>query len=182
MRTLLRASRLWSGNARRRDHAHAPQGFTLAEALIAATILAIVSVTATLPFISGLQHVNEALRREYAVFLGEAMMEEVLARPFFPSGSRTPTPGPEAGEQRDTFDSIDDFHGYAETAGDLRNYKNQPFKIESFPDFWRKVTVEYISFPNQSPGDTNCFMRVTVQVFDASEMLVQLTRIASRED
>ncbi len=168
-------------NHRRRARHHV-RGLTLVEALVASTLLAVVAASATLPFASGMQHVNEAARLELAGFLGQAMMEEILARPFFTPDDRTPSPGPDAGKTRDLFDNIDDFHGYAETPGDLRNYKNQPFTVEGAKDFWRDVSVEYISFPKQSAGEVHVFVRIRVRVFSGTEKLLELTRIASRED
>lgn len=158
------------------------RAFTLAESLLAATVLAIISASATLPFVAGVQQNNEATRIERAVAMGEAMMEEIMGRPFFTPSDKTPSPGPDAGKTREAFDNLDDFHGYAETAGDARNFKNVVIADSSSGGFWRNASVEYVSFPNQSAGDTNGLVRITVRVFDGTTPLVTLTRIASRED
>lgn len=158
------------------------RAFTLAEALLSATILAIISASATLPFIAGAQQAREAARMEQAVAMGEAMMEEIMARPFFVPSDRTPSPGPDAGLTRETFDNIDDFHGYAEAPGEARSFKNVVITDSSVDEFWRSATVEYVTFPNQSAGDTNSIVRITVRVFDGTSPVVTLSRIACRED
>jgi type II secretory pathway pseudopilin PulG len=159
------------------------RAFSLAEALIAATILTIVTASAALPFAAGVQQANEASRLENACALGQALMEEILARPFFEPGSRLATPGPEAGEtHRALFDNIDDFHGYSESATGPMDYKNVPITDAAFASMHRVVSVAYVTFPNQAPSDTNSLVRVTVQVKDGNAVLVKLVRIAARED
>ena len=162
---------------------HAARGFTLAEALLASTILAIVGATTTLPFVAGVQRTNEAARLEQAVSLGQAMMEEVLARPFFEPGMRTPAPGPGPGEtSRDKFDNLDDFHGFTESATGLKDYRNVAITDTSCAGLWRDVTVTYVTFPNQAASDTNSYVSIRVRVMDGNAPLVTLNRIVSRED
>jgi MSHA pilin protein MshD len=157
--------------------------FTLAEALLASTILAIVGATTTLPFVAGVQRTNEAARLEQAVALGEAMMEEVLARPFFEVGERTASPGPGAGETtRDKYNNLDDFHGFTESGTGLRDYRNVSITDASCSGLWRDVTVQYVTLPNQAASDTNSFVSIRVRVFDGNAPIVTLNRVASRED
>ncbi|MBI5765125.1 MAG: hypothetical protein HZA51_16540 [Planctomycetes bacterium] len=159
------------------------RAFSLAEALIAATILTIVTATAALPFAAGIQQANEAARLENASALGQALMEEILAHPFFEPGSRTASPGPDSGEtNRSLFDNVDDYHGYTEVSTGPRDYKNQPITDSAFTNMYREVTVQYIAFPNQTPSDTNSLARVTVLVKDGNAVLVKLVRISARED
>lgn len=158
-------------------------GFTLAEALLAATVLAIVAASATLPFSAGVQQVNEAGKLDEAAALGEAMMEEILARPFFDPADRTASPGPEGGLTRATYDNVDDFHGYSESAGNLKDFKNQNKTAGTSSSLWRSATVEYITFPGQQANDTNSFVRVTVNVYDgATAKVARFVRIVARED
>ncbi|HWL93196.1 MAG TPA: type II secretion system protein [Phycisphaerae bacterium] len=159
-------------------------GFTLVEALLAATILAIVAATATLPFAAGAQNSAEAQKLEQAVELGQAMMEEVLARPFFEPTQTTPSLGPDSGEtSRTLYKSIDDFHGYSEASDKVvRSYKAEKVDDKAMTDYWRSVTVEYVTFSNMQPGDTNSLARVTVKVYRDTALLVTLSRLVSRED
>ena len=111
-------------------------GFTLLEALLASTILAIVASSALLPLAAGVQQVNAAADLEQATALGEAMMEEVLARPFFEPGQTSPTLGPDwqlrlqvtafreiRGQRRD---NQDDFQALANDDQKRRDERGQP--------------------------------------------------------
>ena len=159
------------------------RGFSLAEALMAATVLTIVTASAALPFAAGVNQANAASRLEQATAYGQALMEEILGRPFYPPGNRTPTPGPDSGEtSRDLYDSIDDFDGYTESSTGLRDYQNQPITDSTASGLYRTVSVQYISFTGQTTNDTNSFMRVIVRVWDGNANLVTLTRIVTRED
>ena len=158
------------------------RAFTLAEALLAATVLAIVSASAIIPFTAGVQQVNESGKLDEAAELGEALMEEILSRPFFVPTDRTPSPGPDGAATRDQFDNVDDFHGYSETAGSLMNYKNQPQSASTSSTLRRAATVEYVTLPGQTAGDVNAFVRVTVVVFDGTTQIVRFVRIVARED
>lgn len=167
----------------RPGRAKARGGFTLAEALIASTILAMVAATATLPFVAGLQQAEEAAIQEQGVALGEAMMEEVLARSFFEEDERIAAPGPDAGEtSRDVFDNIDDFHGYTEETDGLRDFENAVVTDASLTGFWRQVSVAYVSFPEQVADDVNSFVHIQVRVYHGNRLIVTLDRMASRED
>lgn len=153
------------------------------EALLASTILAIVASAAVLPLAAGVQQVNAAADLEQATALGEAMMEEVLARPFFEPGQSAPSPGPETGEvNRLKFKSIDDFDGYTETIGNMKTFENTSIADASVSDYWRTVSTQYVSFPNQDPTDANSFIHVQVKVYRDTVLLVTLDRIVSRED
>ncbi|HKQ50612.1 MAG TPA: type II secretion system protein [Phycisphaerae bacterium] len=158
-------------------------GFTLVEALLATTVLAIVSASAALPFVAGVHQANEAARLEQAVALGQALMEEILTRPVLDPTGRGATLGPESGETtRNLFDNIDDFHGYSEQSTGLRDYKNQAITDAALAGFWRDVTVQYVTFANQQTADTTGYAKVTVRVWDGTANVMTLTRIAARED
>lgn len=161
------------------------RGFTLAEALLAAVILAIVSASATLPFLAGSRQINEAVKLETAVSLGQALMEEILARPFADPDDGSVTPGPESGESTcNLFDNIDDFNGYTEASTGIKNFKNAGVTAASVTGFWRTATVSYVTFSglNQQAGDTNSLVRIEVKVYHGTALLVTLDRIAAREN
>lgn len=158
-------------------------GFTLAEALLASVILAIVAATATLPFTAGVINSTEAQKLEQAVELGQAMMEEVLSRPFYGPKQTSPTPGPEPEETaRLLYDSIDDFDGYSESDFILRDFKNNPITDPVVEGYWREIKVQFVSYPNMQPGDVNSLALITVKVYRHSSLLVTLSRLISRED
>ncbi|MFQ5422688.1 MAG: hypothetical protein ACE5F9_01780 [Phycisphaerae bacterium] len=157
--------------------------FTLAEALLAATILAVVAASATLPFISGTQQMQASARLEQATALGQALMEEILARPFFAQTERLAAPGPGPGEKtRTLFKNIDDFHGLTESAANVRNYQNTLITDAGVSDLWRTASVQYVTFPDQDAADVDSFVHIHVTVFDGTDPIVTLDRIAARED
>jgi prepilin-type N-terminal cleavage/methylation domain-containing protein len=159
------------------------RGFTLVEALLATTVLAIVSASAALPFVAGVHQANEAARMEQAVALGQALMEEILTRPVLDPTGRGATPGPESGESaRNLFDNIDDFNGYSEQATGLRDYKNVAITDSVLSGFWRDAAVQYVTFANQQTADTTGYAKITVRVWDGNANMVTLTRVAARED
>ncbi|MFQ5429365.1 MAG: prepilin-type N-terminal cleavage/methylation domain-containing protein [Phycisphaerae bacterium] len=158
-------------------------GFTLVEALLASTVLAIVAVSALLPFAAGIQQSKEATKLSQAVELGQALMEEVLARPFLASAESVPAMGPESGElTRTLFDSANDFQGYAESDGVLRDFNNVPLTDPSLAGFWRSVTLQYVTLPNQDPNDVNSLIHVQVNVYYDTALMVTLDRVVSREN
>ena len=160
-------------------------GFTLAEGLLASMILAIVSASAVLPFLAGSQQVSAAAELEQATAYGQALMEEILARPFSDPDGSPAVAGPETGESsRNLFDNIDDFHGYTESAVSIRNFQNAAITAPSATGLWRSVTVQYVTFPGlaQQAGDVNSLARIEVRVYRGTALLVTLDRIVARED
>ncbi|MEO1237545.1 MAG: hypothetical protein AAFX76_12225, partial [Planctomycetota bacterium] len=89
------------------SHARAG-GLTLAEALFASAVLALVVAALSQTVVSGQSHTYNALHEARALSLAEALMEEVLALPYTDPGGDTAA-GPDAGESaRDTFDAVDE--------------------------------------------------------------------------
>lgn len=164
------------------------RAFTLVEALMASTILAVVAASASLPFIAVAQQSNAAGEYETAAELGEELMEEILARPFFAPGERTPSPGPESGEtERKYYNAIDDFNNYSEKrlvgTKFLSDYKGEGVTESQMDGYWRQSTVEYVRMPDQSASDSSyAFARITVEVFRDKRSLVKLVRLKARED
>jgi len=160
------------------------KAFTLAEALLATTVLAIVAASAAFPFAAGVQQTNEAAKLEQAAALGQAMMEEILARSFFEPGDPTAIPGPGGDENtRMKLNNLDDFDGFVETGQILRDFQGNANTDPSLAGFWRQVSVQYITMPalNQAADDVNSFVRIQVNVYQGATLLVTLSRIASRE-
>ncbi len=162
--------------------------FTLAEALLATTILSVVAATALLPFAAGLQNTQEAIKFEQAVELGEALMEEVLARPFFAPSSTAKSPGPDSGESsRKLYNEIDDFHGLSEynaisQKATLVDYAGDELSAPQFAGYHREVSVSYVTFDDQPAGDDDAFVHVQVRVYHEKNLLVTLDRLVARED
>lgn len=159
------------------------RAFTLVEALLASTVLAIAAASAAFPYAAGVQRTNEAARLEQAVALGQSLMEEILGRPFYEPGFRWPAPGPGPGEtSRPLFDNLDDFDGYSEAQTGPRDYQNNAITDPACAGLWRDVSVQYVGFSGQQAADTNSFVIIRVRVWDGNEVLTTLYRLAARED
>lgn len=115
---------------------------------------------------AGQMHAYDARQRFYSTLSGEEFMERILALPYTdPDGASAP--GPEAGEVGPAgFDNIDDFHGYAESAG-----TTQSGGALTVPPDWdlfdRSVTVAYISITVPSFSSPVDGAAITVEMLDA---------------
>ncbi len=159
-------------------------GFTLIEALLAATVLAIAVTAILLPFSAGARSQLVGSRLTLAVSLAEDMMEEILLREFEEpdDGDDDPEPtgafGPDAGESdRDDFDAIDDYHGYEEDAGAIVGPGGLVVDCDEADGLSRHVTVEYVTVSGQAAEDDKTFLRVIVEVRHDGAAVVTLTRL-----
>ena len=152
-------------------------GFTLAESLLAAVLLLAAISAIVLPFAAGARAEQADARMCLAVNLAQGMMEEILAKPFDdPQGASTP--GPETGEtRRSRFDNMDDYHGYAESAGQIADANGVVIRTAVSGDLSRWVSAQYVYVSGQDTGQPATFVRVTVTVAYKGAVLVQLTRL-----
>src|SRR5262249_34664162 len=104
-----------TGGAVARHRIRGVDGFTLVEALIASLVLAIVTAACALPLVAAAQQTQEADRLKYAVELGQALMDEIMARPVMDSRVNDTVPGPsEIETSRKAFLNVDAFNGFTE--------------------------------------------------------------------
>jgi prepilin-type N-terminal cleavage/methylation domain-containing protein len=158
------------------------RGFTLAEVLLASTILAIVSAAATLPILAGEQYRQEADRLKHASELGRALMDEILARPVQSTQVPDTLLGPSAIEtSREKFLNVDAFAGYSESDGVLRNHALGVINAADVSGMWRSVTVQYATYPGQMAGDTTGLLLVRVNVLKGNVTLASFSRLVARE-
>ncbi|HDZ22796.1 hypothetical protein LCGC14_0321110 [marine sediment metagenome] len=152
-------------------------GFTLAESLLAITLLAVGVIAITMPFTAGAQNEQDDVRRMLGAALAQEMMEEILAKPFNdPDGASAP--GPETGESsRAAFDNIDDYHGYDESAGSVTNAYGIALSEAAATDLSRHVSVAYIYVAGQDTGESPTFARITVEVRYQGDELLTVTRL-----
>jgi Tfp pilus assembly protein PilV len=155
-------------------------GFTLAEALLAAVILLVAISAITLPFAAGARAEQADARMCLAVSLAQEMMEEILSKPFNdPQGASAP--GPESGEtRRSRFDNVDDYHGYAEAAGQIADANGVVIDTPASQDLSRWVSAQYVYVSGQDTGQPATFVRVKVTVAYKGAPLVELTRLVYR--
>ncbi len=154
------------------------KGFSLAEAMMATVVLGIAAAGVLLPFTSGARVRAEGLRRTLAAKLAGDLMEQIVSKPFHdPDGSSYDyNRGPDAGESTFAdFDNLDDFDGYAEPAGQVKDASGAVFTDSNYARFSRDVSCVYVTVPQQPPlEESQCnFIRVTVRVYyDGGEIAV----------
>jgi len=157
-------------------------GFTLVESLLASVVLAMTVAAITVPFSAAARSQSAQARRSRADALCAEMMEEVLTRPFLDPDAPG-DPGPDSGEStRDRFDNIDDYHGYAESAGELEDAFGEPVDDSAAGGLSRYVTADYVYISGQDGTEDPDFIRVTVTVRHGEDTLAELTRLVHSVD
>ena len=160
------------------------RAFTLLEALLAASVLAITVMAITMPFTAGMRTQAAEARQTVAVSLAEELMEEVLQKPFEEPDDGDEAPedgadfGPDVGEStRSDYSAIDDYHGYVESAGAIQDPEGELMDDPASAGLSRHVTVTYVYVSGQDPAGDPSFLRVIVEVRCLDEPLVTLTRL-----
>lgn len=144
-------------------HLEIALGFTLIEVMFATAVLAFIVIGLTQSVVSGQAHTYNALHEARALTLGEALMDEILTVDYADPGGDL-TPGPDAGETtRDTFDALDDWHGYTEAAGALVDTAGAAYPA-LHQVFERSVTAEYDTVTVSAFGGSRNVINVTVTV------------------
>lgn len=155
-----------AGRARATARGHRRHALTLLEGLIASVILTMVVVAVSQAILAGQMQTADALHRTRAVELAEAMMDEILRLPYDdPDGSSNP--GPDGGEYaRNTYDNLDDYHGFSESAGNLRDVAGMAYET-TYDDFARSVAVVAGSETVAGFGPAIAGVLITVTVTDS---------------
>ena len=151
--------------------------FTLAETLIAATILAAAAVGVISPLTAS-HHQTEARQITIAqLALGHELLEEIAARPFLGTDGLTHQ-GPDAGQTtRDTFTSAGNYDGYTDKTSSMVMLDGSSVTWPQTVIFTRKVTVQYLSSRTGPVTTTGDFAQVTVAVSATNEPTITLTRL-----
>jgi MSHA pilin protein MshD len=138
-------------------------GLTLVECLVALAILSFAVLAVSYAAVTGQQQVDYADDETRAVRLARDLCEEILSKAYTDPGG-APLFGPESGEtSRPQFDDVDDFHGFAESPGQLKDFTGAAHPAAE-QEFSRSVTVAAGSQPVASLGRTFPGVTVTVQV------------------
>jgi len=141
------------------------QGFTLIEIVLTIVILGAVAGI-LVPFFNAIVHSPDPAIRERAISLGQAMMDEIMAKRWDENtpmgggplntvestrGSTAPaaTLGPD-GEARIDFDDVDDYNDLTE----INNFTDQNGAAFVLNGYDRHVEVRYIA-SNTNPIDQN---------------------------
>ncbi|MEZ6085533.1 MAG: hypothetical protein R3E58_16695 [Phycisphaerae bacterium] len=149
------------------------RALTLFEAMLSASILAVVAVVASQAIVAGQMQTYDALHRQRALTLADSLMDEILRLPYDdPDGESTP--GPESGEStRTAFDNIDDYHGFSESgsrtvaAGTLKDATDTAY-ADPYQFFTQSVTVAANTQSIASLGGSITGQLVTVTISDDS--------------
>ena len=156
------------------------RGFTLMEALLASSILLIGVMSVTVPFASAARNERADSRQTLAVALAQEMMDEVLSKRFYdPDPNSNYHLGPEPNEtSRGLYDNYDDYDGYAEAAGNIRNFQGAPCTDDLAADLSRSVSVCYVRVPGQSASEPCTFVLIQVTIWEGAKQIVTLSRLA----
>lgn len=179
-----------SANISTRQSPRQNQGFTLIEIVI--TIVILGAVTGILvPFFNAIVHSPDPVIREQAISLGQAMMDEIMAKRWDENtpmgggplntdestrGATLATPvanlGADAGEDRTTYDDVDDYRSIPE---EVDNFADQNGKHFNLPGYRRKVTVDYI--PSSSGTITHDLPDISANTntMDTKRVVVTIT-------
>jgi MSHA pilin protein MshD len=150
-------------------------GFTLMEVMFAVSILAFSVAALTQAVVSGQSHTYEAMHASRAMALAEAMIDEVLSKPYDdPEGDLVA--GPDAGESsRDLFDNADDYDGLAEASGAVVDQAGAVYP-ELYQKFSRAVAASYVTENLADLGGDHDGLSVTVTVTDSHGRVWTLSR------
>ncbi len=154
-------------------------GFTLVEALLAASLLTCVVSAVVIPFSAAARCQQMAARQAVALELAQDLMEEILSRPFFDPNGYT-TPGPDAGESfanRAGLDNVDDYSGLSEAAGSIHPNLQTKAADPLAAQLARSAQVDYIRLTGQDPNQPMNVCRVIVHVSAGGNDLATLTRM-----
>jgi len=140
-------------------------GFTLAECMIAVVLLAVVVVAVSQAVVSGQAELHDAISMQRAMRLAEDMQERIAALPYCDPGG-VMVPGPEAnGSEAPQFNNADDFDGYTELPGQLRDIGGNLYPGD-YQAFTREVSAEYQTQTVPGLGSPIGGLMVTVTVMD----------------
>lgn len=179
-------------NAIGQPKSHTRRGLMLVECLLALVILPLAVVAVAYAIVAGQQQAAETLRQEKAVMLAEGLLEEVLSLPYDPS-----TDNALGAEESDrwAYDSPTDYHGFAESAHELKWLDRVNAETRPYPNdlqyYDRSVDVSFCecggtggdacdaslceTFSSDSPIRAKT-LTVTVTVSDTSGDVVTLQR------
>jgi len=135
------------------------KGFSLAEAMMATVVLGIAAAGVLLPFTSGAAVRAEGMRRTLAAKLASDLMEEIIRSPF--------------------GDIVDNYDGYAEAQGQVKDASGTVFTDLNYANFSRDVSCEQVYVPQESEDGESKFIRATVRVYYSDREIAVISRLIS---
>lgn len=149
---------------------------------MATVVLSIAAAGVLYPFTVGAGLRTEGIRRTIGAKLAGDLMEQIITKPFLdPDGSVYDfNPGPDAGDT--LFDNIDDFDGYSESQGQVKDAAGAVFTDPAYAKFSREVNCQYVYVPQQTVLEEHkCnYILVTVTVRWNSKDITTINRLISK--
>jgi hypothetical protein len=144
------------------------------ECMLASVVLSISVAAISYAVTAGQKQTYSALIDLRAAALAEALLEEVVAHPYVALDTNNVL-GPETGETRATFNSADDFAGFAEAAGNLQTATGVLYPA-AYQVFSRRVDIVLatVTVPGAAAPVTG--LNVTVTVSLGADVRCQLQR------
>lgn len=148
------------------------KGFTLIEVVMVILLFGIVMPGIMFYFIQGVQDSAVPQRRNTAIFLAEALMEEIKSKRWDEltaidsTCSNATLPLAAEAEARNSYDDADDFNGLDNTPPN--DSQNNP--MNNYPGFRQQATVYYVNagaLDTQVAGPT-CYKRIEVNITDTT--------------
>jgi hypothetical protein len=156
----------------------AAEGFTLIEALLAATILAVVIGAITMPFVAAAQNDEANARLALAAACAEGLMEEILSKPVEdPDGTDEA-----AGAPRSSWDNVLDYHGLVEEDGEIVFSSGEQLVDPMAAGLRRETAAVAVYLPDEDTSGPASTVIVTIVVYHNTTPLVTLTRLVRDMD
>ena len=126
---------------------------------MATVVLGIAAAGVLLPFTSGAAVRAEGMRRTLAAKLASDLMEEIIRSPF--------------------GDIVDNYDGYAEAQGQVKDASGTVFTDLNYANFSRDVSCEQVYVPQESEDGESKFIRATVRVYYSGGQIAIIRRLIS---
>jgi type II secretory pathway pseudopilin PulG len=179
------------------------RGFTLVEAIISMSVMAVAGVTVLVGISSALQSTDKAVQQQIADGMARQLIDEIAGKLYSAAGTGpyTTTLGPNsvelAGPGRSLFDDIDDFHNFRAqrpedprgqalgSEDDFGGSRHTSFRVPSamLADLRQEIDVYYVSDSDQSAAlsgsqtSNSRAVEVRIYVVDSHDGKRLLTRV-----
>lgn len=132
---------------------------------MASAVLAMAVLAVTQAVTAGQAQTYDALHRVRASALADALMEEILSKPYADPQAAVAL-GPDSGETgRSLFDNMDDYHGFSQTQENLTDAAGAAYP-PTYQKFSRSVTMVYESRTLTGLSQAVSGLRMVVTVTD----------------
>ncbi|HZZ44638.1 MAG TPA: prepilin-type N-terminal cleavage/methylation domain-containing protein [Tepidisphaeraceae bacterium] len=155
------------------------RGFTLVEAMIACTVLAISVIAIGSSMTASVRQSAVIEEDSTSLLLARQLVEEIAAKPFLDPDTGT-TSSRES--SRSLYDNVGDYDGYKDTvsaASPVTSLQGKTAAVTNNRTYTRAVTVEFRTSPAGSAVTTGDFALITVTVTAPTGRTVQIWRMAT---